>query len=148
MSIEAKDLRIGNWVKRDTQPEGFIIDANSIVTCSLHPAWYEPIPLTPELLEKCMIKVDDKEFKIEISVNWSKTHHTDYWFIVKWYEFIATGESHTGWRPYIQKAKAYPQLKDKPPLEEIFLWGYLETLHQLQNLFHSLTGDELVIDNL
>lgn len=141
MSIQPNELRIGNWVLDDTKPHRW-----SIYDYTLNPEFYSPIPLTPEIFEKCLTKISNKEFKIEIPVDWSKTYHTGYWFIVKWYEFIATGESHTGWRPYLQKPKAYPQLKDEPPIEEIFLWGYLESLHQLQNYYFSLTGKELKIN--
>ena len=50
--IKAKELRIGNWVKRDSQPNGFKIDSRSFFIIEQHPDWYDPIPFTPEILEK------------------------------------------------------------------------------------------------
>ena len=54
--IDAKDLRIGNWVKFLNKT--FQVGAGTIEDCqkandSDSPYKYEPIPLTPEILEKC-----------------------------------------------------------------------------------------------
>jgi hypothetical protein len=51
--IKANELRIGNWMKRDSQPNGFQIDEDSFFIIKQHPDWYEPIPLTPEILIAC-----------------------------------------------------------------------------------------------
>lgn len=46
--MKASELRIGNWVKRDTQPEGFVIDSRSFMLCEQHLDTYHPIPITEE----------------------------------------------------------------------------------------------------
>jgi len=148
--VAASELRIGNWVfptDENTSPyQVYGIHKNDVIDFGVE-LYGElflkskdicPIPITAAVLEKCLTKISDKEFKIEILVWWSKTHHTDYWFMVKFYEYNATGESHTGWRPYIKKGNE--------PVEDIFLWGYIKSLHQLQNLYFSLTGEELTFN--
>jgi len=50
--MNANELRIGNWVKRDAQPKGFIVTSYSICTCESHSEWYDPIPLNEEWLLK------------------------------------------------------------------------------------------------
>lgn len=148
--MKATDLRIGNWVKWVSSGDEYSelnmkMDAGNLKAFDEKQIRFEPIKVDKTVLSKCLTKVSDKEFEIELPVEWSKTHHTGYFFKIKWYEYIATGESHTGWRPYLQKPKAYPQLAEMPPLGELFLWGYIEYLHQLQNYYYSLTGSELEV---
>jgi len=49
--MKATELRIGNWVKRNTQLDGFQIDKHSFWTCETHPELYNPIPLTEQWLK-------------------------------------------------------------------------------------------------
>ncbi|UXO94105.1 hypothetical protein Pan5_63 [Pseudanabaena phage Pan5] len=74
---------------------------------------YEPIPLTPEILEKCGFEDDDSDFLKNI--NERTCIHIN----------ISLGrtvlESYDG----------------------IIIIPMCEYLHQLQNLFHALTGEEL-----
>ena len=120
--MKANEFRIGNWVKRDTQPEGFQIDAQSFFTCEKHPDWYEPIPLTEEwLLKFGFVKGDN------ISCN-------DYFY---------------------RKVIDRNELTINPD-NGICIWGetirdnevstvLIKYVHQLQNLYFALTGNELEI---
>lgn len=51
--IKASELRVGNWLKRESQPEGFLVDAQTISRIYHNGVRdEEPIPLTPEWLER------------------------------------------------------------------------------------------------
>lgn len=123
--IQANELRIGNWLMmaHENVPEmvnikvmQFIAHANSIG--DKHP--FEPIPLSPDVLKAC-------GFQRLINSN-------DFW------EHFVLGN---GW--YISKSNhdedSAGVIKDR------FYWSdnYIEIkyLHQIQNLFYSLTGTEL-----
>jgi|GEM_PF-622698 len=155
--IKPNELRLGNWIAfgvnnvkvrsiwrdhilDDKEPHLYVDNFGKFKSYCFLSDQVDGIPLTPEILLKCgLTKVNDKEFEIEVPVEWSKTHHTDFFFKVKWYEYIATGDYHVGWRPWIQQTR---KKKD----EEIFLWGYLESVHQLQNYYFAFTGSELPIN--
>jgi hypothetical protein len=123
MSIN--ELRIDNWVKRDSQPEGFQIDINSFRTCDLHPDWYKPIPLTEEWLLKF-------GFKRRFACN-------------KWFE-----KSHKG---VLLLTNDFNEIKGEAfstKIEFVFIHDYTPSVrakyvHQLQNLYFALTGKELTI---
>jgi hypothetical protein len=112
--MKANELRIGNWVKRKTQPDGFQIGSSSFRICELHPKWYEPITLTKERL---------------IEFGFSKVQ-----FVDSNNMFLDT---------YV--------FNDITIYLKNFVWnfGYLRKeikyVHQLQNLFFALTGEELTL---
>jgi hypothetical protein len=126
--IKANELRIGNWVMfslLNNPPPDFInklakVDAQDIryIQEDVHSDYMEwnPIPLSPEILEK--------------AGGIKQTHdESEYWF-----------KKDFGLR-YLDYAPAI-----------ILIIGYerkhvnLKYLHQLQNLFYSLTGEELNIE--
>lgn len=115
--MKASELRYGNWVKRDTQPDGFQIDYNSFGTCMIHPSWYEPIPLTKAWFSK---------FGFEHRV----TNNDDY--------FAKGGQCfcfETYFYLYIPEKKTV--LGTRNPIKYV---------HQLQNIYFALTGEELSIN--
>ena len=130
--VQANELRIGNWVK-DNANDYFII--RSVSTDRLHPinvtdkigyaidcllSDLSPIPLTPEILEKCGFKLNS------ISENWE--------IDLKLQGIIGLhSEDFSLW------------IGDKS--DSLGFTGGLKSrcffLHQLQNLYYSLTGTEL-----
>jgi hypothetical protein len=119
--IQANELRIGNWVKvGDTESTVCLIDhqfillqGNAVIN---RPEQIEPIPLTPEILEKC-------------GFEWSIYHQG---FYKK--DFVnILGEYQYGYRFKIFRTSQYVGTK-------------INYLHQLQNLVFILTGEELTIN--
>jgi hypothetical protein len=126
--INANELRIGNWIKHGESP-GMHEFPNTLFQVSTdlfydiargHISEYhlEPIPLTPELLEKCgfekrpMAYMRLKSDSFYISV---RTKHMT---------FAISKSDKATWRLMVN----------------------IKYLHQLQNLYFALTGKELEID--
>ena len=111
--MKANELRIGNWVyHKGANFEPIQIDkGEQIDGCE----FAEPIPLTPEILEKCCIK--------------------DVWIKNSWkvVEDISGGESF-GWSMKVRNANYDKEIE----------FAYFKYLHQLQNLYFALTGFELI----
>lgn len=112
--IKSKELRIGNWVtngeKNHTADANVIYDvAMSEFNDGEFPI--EPIPLTPEILEKCgtvegrCFYTNDKQLII-----WRDLVYSKYWFDCN-----------------NQKIE-------------------IKSLHQLQNIYFALTGEELTVN--
>jgi hypothetical protein len=122
--MKANELRIGNWVNGEfangeLKPfQIFRIDGND--DCS----GLEPIPLTPELLEKCgFVRSQDEDENSLTLVNGRKTF--------KWVE------GNDG--DYFLIYQTDCGLDYNTAFE-------LEHLHELQNLYFPLTGEELEIN--
>lgn len=58
--IKANELRIGNLVLETGATSYTVITPQHIQKCSLMQEWAYPIPLSPEILEKCGGEKDDK----------------------------------------------------------------------------------------
>ena len=105
--IKANELRIGNWV--------FNIYNNPVKVTVIDDTvdWCKPIPLTPEILEKCGFDNDDNDFlktiddRSSLHINLEKK------------------------RTLIESYDGIVKLKN------------INYLHQLQNLVFALTGEEL-----
>jgi hypothetical protein len=138
MYIKANELRVGNWVRySDRERTCSIVAVTAIYTSGIgniliwgddvpldvkHDNCY-PIPLTPEILEKCgfsfSFTTDDAKFLPidELFIN----HNND----------------------------NFPILNNKEDAIYASSYGYnegigIKYLHQLQNRFFSLTGEELI----
>ena len=118
--IPVNELRIGNWVLVDGEPN--IIRGGVIagIESGYFKQSLDPIPLTPEVLEKCDIK---QISKIAELLNIVTTQPK--------IEFTKSEEKYTVnanlyWRLEFQKTK----------IKILFF-------HQLQNLYFALTGEEL-----
>ena len=122
--IQAKDLRIGNWVMYDNKI--FEVDTISMEFPTLNTIEFgigvvkwdklNPIPLTEELLIKCGFK---------------KINH------IHGYSFWAMGIK--GGRPKIDIYENYT-------LYMGYMVNHIKYLHQLQNLIFALSGEELEIN--
>lgn len=144
MTVQAKDLRINNWVKICFhEKEGWeevqvtdihhdnTIDTNSKFETNKY--YYEPIELTPEVLIKCGFKQVEGEDNI-----WEELKLSNFeivWWISGMY-FITT-DGFGG------------DFDFNHATDEDTYWTIhhsVKHLHQLQNLFFSLTGEELIIN--
>jgi len=121
--MKATELRIGNQImftiKFDKQPEDIIsITANDFTLCMKYPDNYKPIPLTEEWLLK---------------FGFEKQGHVK--FIGEAYDRFVLGKNGI----YSVNEIAYIYEVNDHDLCE------LKYVHQLQNLYFSLTGEELTI---
>lgn len=132
--IQAEELRIGNWVEHKKEwshrSAGIVAPFNfqwedrdwyALGESTLGLDAVQPIPLTPEILEKAgFIFNDDAD-----------------WFELK------------NWNPYVIKKGKTALLNDIFRLTTFKVdWNLAELkyLHQLQNLYYALTGEELKIN--
>lgn len=128
--IEAKELRIGNWILPEHNLDGEYHKVTIIESYAINSYtedWYRGIPLTHEILEKCGFKEDDNvasafnDIKKYYSINGS--------FFMR----ELNGEFHR-----------YIEVEDDPYYS--FPLCQVKYLHQLQNLYFALTGKELEIN--
>lgn len=147
--IKASDLRVGNYVLVDGKPfliKGVVGDyITDTLDCyfddestKLSEAY--PIQLTPELLEKCGFEygvtvergVSDKyAWHIQIS----NLDYLEYQIV---HGIDAGTNQPTQWGEW--------RLVSNYSMYRLDFWNQPEYLHQLQNLFHSLTGEELTVN--
>lgn len=114
--IKANELRIGNWIR--------VFGGYAKVKLIPSELPIEPIPLTPEILEKCGFVEDRGNYWVDLM-----THYL---------ELINKLQ---GWFPVYAQT---PELSSEA--EQRVLLNRIDYLHQLQNLFFALTGTELNID--
>lgn len=120
--ILPNELRIGNWLI-DIKFGSYIRFKSFFGLCNVetNPDLYNPIPLTPEILEKAGFKYDEGMESYDLFTSSGLISiATDYSFFI--------GDNH---------------------LECGFAGGnksLVKYLHQLQNLYFALTGEELQID--
>ena len=129
--MEAKELRIGNWVLVENDHETIkaitqtaflcVLDGKGDGYMQLHKDVY-PIPLTEEWLIKFGFKKENNTI-YSISDKLSSSE------VGKWYFFKNENNSFT---PHIKR-------------ENKFSWigKEIKYVHQLQNLYFALTGEEL-----
>ena len=133
--IKANELRLGNALEYlvedcvDNSSEWMlnIVDTADIVDAasneSIFNKYYRPIPLTPEILEKCGFRMERKQWALNVG---GELFH---------YAFIE------GFVVYA-KNKNYNELTldsvTKPNRSR-----FIQHLHQLQNLYFALTNEEL-----
>jgi len=132
--VKAGELRIGNWVKEYGKPIKFSIADFHFLNDELnYPSRYEPIPLTPEILEKC--KLENGYYNnIQVDGN----HIGVIFPIIK-------DETKEDWElpDYKEGIYVYSGLGDP---ESYGFKAQIKYLHQLQNLYFALTGTELEIN--
>lgn len=143
--IQANELRIGNWVnlglRDDIKNYGKVLSIGSLeqkfeqVYCECEESFewafkdnYCGIPLTPEILNKCGFKkdLDTKQ--------WSNPSDTVGILI----------DEHNRLRE--KRGLEIDERREGFFVETYYSYIELEYLHQLQNLYFSLTGTELVIN--
>ena len=120
--MEASELRIGNWVRLVSKDKDFEITSGYEIDLGTESCDFEPIPLTEEWLERFGFK-----------------------------EFIDFG-SHTGHYDKLPLCGFSYSINTKKVMvmhkgNGISHWIDLkvEYVHQLQNLYFALTGEELTI---
>jgi hypothetical protein len=138
--IQANKLRIGNWVRSNLTKREFQITAEDIVYINIDPSVVSPIPLTEERLLNfgfeqkngliCSFSIDvtgitrSKSEEISLSRNTDKSSY--------WYLYFRQGDN------------TEKSLFHKNDL--VLLQRKLESVHQLQNLYFALTGQELILN--
>jgi predicted nicotinamide N-methyase len=127
--LDYKELRIGNIIlSPDTnKPVRVEIDHLRAIknNASINGVFYEPIPLTPEILEKA-------GFENELNQFFTSTKAVREGFI----ELEKDGDLYI----VMLKQKNEDETWDSVLLNDIFY------LHQIQNLFFALTNEELEIN--
>jgi hypothetical protein len=119
-ALHATELRIGNWVNvggYSHQVIDIMIDGLNTLEHECYPYdMIEPIPLSHEILEKCgFVKEENGWHKLRICED----------YINLYFEQLAKAEL------------SVSGLGIKMP--------HIQYLHQLQNLIHALTGEELTV---
>jgi len=137
--MKATELRIGNYVFYNSgedqgEPEKFYckLDGEDIMRMEKNEEYlgfHEPIPLTPEILEKCGFS--DNDYKTGyIGINIKAGGITTEFVLTK-PKLLGEFQNHFCWE---FRAGNIPFFLE------------LEFLHQLQNLYFALTGEELHIN--
>jgi hypothetical protein len=127
---KSNELRIGNWVLNYGQY--VCVEADDIVDCHHQPESYDPIPLTPEILEKAGFKKNywNNSFypgRFSLSLFEMHNYKGDAFFEYDSIDNILMLLSSDGG-------------DTSTVIEKI------QFLHQLQNLYFAITGEELEID--
>lgn len=132
--IQANELRIGNYISDIWSPNGFFkvtqLKKFSAVYGKDFTALYDnlnPIPLTEEILLKAGWKRFDED-KIIIMLNDPSTH-------------LVLMKVGTHWFPQIEQTGEFAS----EGVNVVFL-NFIDYIHQLQNLFFALTGEEIKIE--
>lgn len=123
--LKPQELRIWNWIIHEARNYTVQVDEGTFTYLRMNPNFYQPIPLTEEWLLKFGFKKDDSGVE---------PYHQDY---CEWYEreFPVIGT-------LIQSSdKQYVFDENSDTLR-------IKYVHQLQNLYYALTGEELKpVDN-
>lgn len=132
--MKANELRIGNWVNngfdKPFQILGIISKGN---TGGYSLSTLKPIPLTPEILEKAGFENDNGEF--------THPNNTDFDLMFCCSDnglWCAYNYGHTNYGPFEEH-------EHKPPTA-LPICNPFKHLHQLQNIYFALTGEELEIN--
>jgi len=120
--MKSSELRIGNYVYHEpTIDDWEIIQANpgTMIQCEINPEGFDPIQLTEEWLLKFGFT----------------RHHVDYWNDVIFIKNVPNNNEFE-WGLYPNEIGSGIQVKNRKLLKYV---------HQLQNLYFALTGEELTI---
>jgi hypothetical protein len=133
--IQANELRVNNWVILDWDGDKRPQQIDGINFPYVYIAEWEdnfklddchPIPLTPEILEKCGFEWEtDKKRHLQIFIDDVKTKTLGFYF--------ANG--------VIDHTQLYNNGS-----QDNFHFAPLKSAHQLQNLYFALTGQELTVN--
>jgi hypothetical protein len=117
-TMDARELRIGNWIIWEGKP--YQVEPEDFYAFLQYDNDAEPTPLTPEILEACGFE----------------------WDI--FYQGFTNGRYvinilHDGRISFAYGKRRHDDMQFMP---------YIKYLHQLQNLYYSLTGTELEVKSL
>lgn len=115
MSIDCRELRIGNWIWSDDVNIPYQLTDFGMIVVQRSFENRSPIPLTPEILEKC-------------GFEWSIYHQA---FHKQGFIFDLSERQVGGY--WLHKSR----------LNSEIICPEIHFLHQLQNLYFALTGEEL-----
>lgn len=132
--MKAQDIRIGNYIADIWTPNGLFkvteLRKDKIFYGNCFKAKYDdirPIPLTEEILLKAGGKRFDED-KIILMLNDPSTH-------------LVLMKVGTHWFPQIEQTGEFAS----EGVNVVFL-NFIDYLHQLQNLYFALTGEEIKIE--
>lgn len=122
--MKNNELRIGNWVFWDEPNTGEIeisrIDSQDFKLIEIHESDYNPIPITPEILEKAGFDIYDKNGIKYILLEKSLLS----FIVISGYLILSYWDG-----------KKFVDMQTR-----------VQFVHQLQNLYFALTGEELPIE--
>lgn len=136
--IKANEIRVGNWVKGIAMGLNHKIDLHffgELRDDETMLDWYNPIPLTPEILTKCGFEkhvwnnrsTKGEEYKLKLGDDGFELFFGWYDSATKWTDAKLTGNG------------GYDEGGEKD------IRQLCKFIHQLQNLYFALTGKELEI---
>jgi len=133
--MKANELRIGNYVKSNdvNMAPYFTVTASFLKQNENEMSWFiDPIPLSQNWLEKL-------GFEKNKDNRWMRGKSR---YAIFYFEYYATGEDNCMWRiEYHDTDYGRNEYKDCNQ------WGdVIKYVHQLQNLYFALTGEELTIN--
>jgi hypothetical protein len=135
--MKANELRVGNYVKGIGYNISWLVDGVDTYDIYSSNAWrllssFEGIPLN----EKWLLKFGFRKNKDN---RWMRGKSR---YAIFYFEYYATGEDNSMWRiEYHDTDYGRNEYKDCNQ------WGdRIKYVHQLQNLYFALTGDELTIN--
>lgn len=128
--LTAQELRIGNWIA--TLPNEYrLVTAGDISMIAAGAKFANPIPLTPEILEKAGFG----KREVTIKDSWFPEGSTTMYYDIELKQL---------------RSISIRIRKDKGQTEYILgspdFGIYVESVHQLQNLYFALTGEELTVN--
>jgi hypothetical protein len=147
-TIKAGELRIGNFIyqKFDYNDEGkldstkeFYKVPNASFSRYENEIIYSPIPLTPELLEKCGFE-KDAEYKLEPVASCFTLDFTSSIKGANTHDFTALVVNQD------TKENKKGSVSVSYTVNGLWASNDIQYLHQLQNLYFALTGEELPIN--
>lgn len=127
--IKENEIRVGNLIKGIATSLTIKVDLhffNEVFDDDTMLDWYAPIPLSKELLEKCGF-VKNRSGELAIEMYGAESHLEMIYGVESWH---------------------YPIITQTPQGDEersVFL-NRIQYLHQLQNLYFALVGEELKIE--
>jgi len=127
--ITANELRIGNWVAMDKEFNQ--IRRDDFEMANYIESTFEPIPLTPEILEKAGFEKDIYMRTKDVISSIRFTRYLNAIGIIINIKLLKNGKT------LIMFSGCEKRLIDP---------NYIKHLHQLQNLYFALTGEELAVE--
>lgn len=125
--IDFKELRWGNIISSPLKPEGWPIYSTDFEFIMDHPENYDPIPLSPEWLERFGFKKESGQDNFSYPEGDGSVYYLNY--NDKHSEVHAVSVCH-------------PMIDDS---HTAFAW-HVKYVHQLQNIFYCILGKELELN--
>jgi ribosomal protein L33 len=129
--MEVSELRIGNYIyKRSNRNEPLKVDIQLFTTVCRMPTFYKPVPISEEwLLKLGFIKSDEDLFELSLP-----TDRSQELFVFEIWTRIETG----------MVINIGVTQGSHPDQTDVGL-NHIKYVHQLQNLYFAITGEELEV---